>query len=252
MAGTRCRSSARSPERFSSSRPEAAAADDTQRPLAFQLFLLLGTSVFNADAQPPSSAAEPVDSVRVDAPVFELGTLWEITSVTGAQHRLLGQAVPAQSMDDLIIAHARVAGLRVTPLETLMEQFAGFDCIDTQAHLHILRDAMLTPAADFKELTRETLSLYAQQRLADLMTLQTTRFPRSAAARKADAELAQCAIDDRSERFLAKLDELLLEPGQFVAVGAAHLVGPKGLLARLHERGFRVRRVATDEPGPKP
>lgn len=155
----------------------------------------------------------------------------------------LGPELPAQSLDEVIIGRARMAGLPVQPLETVMEQFASFDCIDTQEHLHILRDALQTPSADFRSLNRATLKLYAQQKVADLMTLQAARFPRSAAARLADARLTQCAISDRNERFVEKLSTLLLEPGQFVAVGAAHLVGPTGLLARLHERGFRVERL---------
>ena len=164
----------------------------------------------------------------------------------------LGPELPAQSLDEVIIARARAAGLPVLPLETLMEQLASFDCIGSQEHLLILRDALLTPSADFRSLNRETLKLYAQQKLVDLMTLQTARFPRSAAARQADARLTQCAIHDRNQRFLERLDELLLEPGQFVAVGAAHLVGPTGLLARLHERGFRVERVSAQPAAPTP
>ena len=164
----------------------------------------------------------------------------------------LGPELPAQSLDEVVIARARAAGLPVLPLETLMEQLASFDCIGSQEHLHILRDALLTPSADFRSLNRETLELYAKQQLADLMTLQTARFPRSAAARLADARLTQCAIHDRNQRFLENLNQLLLEPGQFVAVGAAHLVGPTGLLARLHERGFRIERVGAAPAAPTP
>lgn len=165
---------------------------------------------------------------------------------------LLGPDLPAQSLDDMIIARARAAGLPVAPLETVMEQFASLDCIDTKEQLHLLRDALRTPAAEFRALTRETIELYAQQRLADLVALQTARFPRSQAARQADAQLTRCAIDERTERFLARLDTLLQEPGQFVAVGAAHLVGPAGLLARLHQRGFRVERVLAAESAAGP
>ncbi len=164
----------------------------------------------------------------------------------------LGPELPAQSLDELIMARARAAGLPVLPLETLMEQLASFDCITSQEHLFILRDALSTPPADFRSLNRETLKLYAQQQLGDLVTLQTARFPRSAAARQADARLTQCAINDRNERFLNKLDELLQEPGQFVAVGAAHLVGPSGLLARLHERGYQVEPVGVQPAATKP
>ncbi len=164
----------------------------------------------------------------------------------------LGPELPAQSLDEVIMARARAASLPVLPLETLMEQLASFDCIATSEHLLILRDALQTPSADFRSLNRETLKLYAQQKLMDLMTLQMAKFPRSAAARQADARLMQCAINDRNERFLVRLDELLREPGQFVAVGAAHLVGPAGLLARLHERGYQVEGVGAQPGGPAP
>lgn len=157
---------------------------------------------------------------------------------------LVGPDVPSQSLDERLIQEARASKLPVQALETAAEQFAIFDCIGLDGQLHLLRDAVRTPADKFRKLNVETIRLYASGKLADLVALQSDAFPSSDEARRADEELTRCGIDTRNERFLVQLDALLLEPGQFVAVGAAHLVGEWGLLQRLHDRGFLVEHIA--------
>ncbi len=155
----------------------------------------------------------------------------------------LDAVLPAQSLDEALIARARAQGHEVLALESVMEQFASFDCVDTTSQLWVLRDALNTPGAAFRKLNAQTLDLYAQQRVGDLVALQAAQFPQGAKARQADAALTRCVIEDRNRSFLSRLAPLLVQPGQFVALGAAHLVGPRGLLAGLVERGFVVQRL---------
>ena len=49
---------------------------------------------------------------------------------------------------------------------------------------------------------------------------------------------------DRNRNWLPKIDALFTRPGRaFVVVGAAHIVGPDGLLAMLRTRGYAVEQM---------
>jgi uncharacterized protein YbaP (TraB family) len=48
----------------------------------------------------------------------------------------------------------------------------------------------------------------------------------------------------RNDDWIPKLEKLFAQKGAFVAVGAAHLVGPRGVLASLKKLGYTVERVS--------
>ena len=68
-----------------------------------------------------------------------------------------------------------------------------------------------------------------------------------------DAEIAQYEeelVYSRNRDWIPKLEKLFAEGGAFVAVGADHLIGDKGVVALLGKRGYTVTRVFS--PTPKP
>jgi hypothetical protein len=50
----------------------------------------------------------------------------------------------------------------------------------------------------------------------------------------------------RNAKWIPLADKLIAGEGAFVAVGVAHLVGPKSVIALLEEQGHRVRRIRAD------
>jgi uncharacterized protein YbaP (TraB family) len=61
---------------------------------------------------------------------------------------------------------------------------------------------------------------------------------------KAEPRLYQVLLVDRNRNWLPKIESLFARPGRtFVVVGAAHLVGPDGLLAMLRARGYGVEQM---------
>ena len=58
---------------------------------------------------------------------------------------------------------------------------------------------------------------------------------------KDDPQLYQRLLVDRNRTWLPKIEALFARAGRaFVVVGAAHLVGPDGLLALLRAKGYQV------------
>ena len=47
-------------------------------------------------------------------------------------------------------------------------------------------------------------------------------------------------LDNRNKNWVAKLKKIMQDESVFVAVGAGHLVGPKGLIALLQKQGYEV------------
>ncbi|HWF84801.1 MAG TPA: TraB/GumN family protein, partial [Vicinamibacterales bacterium] len=61
---------------------------------------------------------------------------------------------------------------------------------------------------------------------------------------KSDPVMYQRMLVDRNRNWLPKLDALFSRAGHaFVVVGAAHLVGPDGLLQMLKAKGYTVEQM---------
>lgn len=167
---------------------------------------------------------------------------WVLTQLLQASPNL-----PLQPLDEKIAEQAQQAGLEVVALETLAEQFAAFECIDLAEQIVLLKETLAMPEPFFADLNRQALALYRQQHVGALVSQLGERFPMGAAARAAEARSTRCVIDDRNQRFARRLPALLEQTGAFVAIGAAHLTGQAGVLARLSEAGFQLDRLADPE-----
>jgi uncharacterized protein YbaP (TraB family) len=168
---------------------------------------------------------------------------WFLTAVLQT-----GSHLPSATLDELMIARARRAGLTVVALETPREQVLAFDCIAHEDQLLLLREALATDSVQFERINQDAIDLYRAQRTGDLIDMLIARFPISPEARAVDARQTRCLLEERNLRFADRLHAMLAEPGVFAAIGAGHLVGPGGVLALLAARGFTVVRVLDELP----
>jgi len=141
---------------------------------------------------------------------------------------------PANGVDRALIAD--FAGRPVRELEGIRAQLAIFDALPEAEQRSMLAAVLresVTARKDPARLQRAWLA-------GDATTIeQSTR-----GGFLADPALRQALLVGRNRRWIKALVPVLADtPRPLIAVGTAHLVGPEGLVARLGEHGYHVRRV---------
>ena len=232
--------------------PEVVAALDATRTSAFETLATDGeVSTFFAmaryeDARRLTDHVDPATLARIrealggdapDAAVLAKVKPWAILLML-AEVRDPGP-VP---LDAVLRAQARARNHAVTALELPDEQVASLDAIPMASQLGLMRWALDTRHARRAE-TEATTRAWLAGDLAGLWRL-------SLAPAKGDPVLAghlrallKHLISDRNLLFAHRLHLPLARGRVFVAVGALHLSGPRGLLALIEKQGYRITRV---------
>ena len=143
-------------------------------------------------------------------------------------------------LDIHLYKSALTAGKPVHGLETIDEQLAVFDDLSESDQVALLNET-LEVLEQLPEVHEHLLEAYLQRDLAELSRLVEEYL------RAGDSEVEKrfkaAVLDARHERMTERMIPLLEKGGHFVAVGALHLPGEDGILARLKALGFEVRRI---------
>ncbi|MGH8728143.1 MAG: TraB/GumN family protein [Burkholderiales bacterium] len=129
----------------------------------------------------------------------------------------------------------------VYQLESVEEQVAVFDGMPLATQIAMLNSA----AAYHEELPRfveQTIEAYLARDLSALWELNTL-YADEAEAEKHYDYFVERVLFSRNVRMAERAKERLSEGGAFIAVGALHLYGEKGVLALLQKQGYKVTRV---------
>lgn len=125
-------------------------------------------------------------------------------------------------------------GMRTVALESYVEQFAMFDRLAPEDQQVLLVDTAerSTPAAE--------RALVTAWITGDTETIEREMNSRLLS----DPELRKALLIDRNTAWVERIVSYL-DNGRrpFVAVGAAHMLGPDGLVALLEQQGYTVRRL---------
>ncbi len=152
----------------------------------------------------------------------------------------LPPARTGEFLDIHLYRTALAAGKEVIGLETIEEQVAVFDSLGEEDQILMLKETLDT-RHQLPLIFERLLEAYLDRDLTTLALLGDEYLGQG------DPGLAEnfrrAALDDRNLRMAARLDAYLRAGGCFIAVGALHLPGEDGLLARLGRAGLRVRAV---------
>ena len=147
-----------------------------------------------------------------------------------------------ESPDTRLAAQARARRMPVFRIEGVEEQIFTFDELPMQAQVALLKHS-LAHRDELLALADRTLDAYLTGDLGAIWRLREqfiARYPEVAAYQ---AQFTKRVIHDRSVVMAFRVQRELRRGRAFVAIGALHLYGEKGVLALLEEDGWRARRA---------
>ena len=177
-------------------------------------------------ADRPALAAA-LDRADMDEAEFASTESWAAALIIANADRV-GEV--ANGVDRALLAR----GLPILSLESFAEQFAIFDQLAPED-----QQVLLVETAEDADPAEERALIEAWAAGDD----ETLRREIDSGF-LTDPELRRALLDRRNRAWVEEVAPLLEEDHRpFVAVGAAHLLGPGGLPALLEARGFKVRRL---------
>ncbi len=143
-------------------------------------------------------------------------------------------------LDQWLQTEARARGKPVYALETGDEQIALFNELSEADQLAMLESAIKDNArieALFEDMTARYLA-------RDVGGIYSEMLVQSQSMNKQLLELFLLRFnDERNRTMIVRMAERLAEGGAFIAIGALHLPGERGLVSLLQNQGYRVERV---------
>lgn len=158
---------------------------------------------------------------------------------------LLLQMPQQQTEDVLDVTLQRMAsqqGKSLNYLETVDEQVAAFENMSDQEQIALLKHAVETHH-ELKTQTEKLVQAYLQRDLGLMWQIGESEVARRPELRAVKEVFDQRLLYDRNARMVVRMQPQLAAGNAFVAVGALHLYGQKGLLSLLARDGYRVTRV---------
>ena len=147
-----------------------------------------------------------------------------------------------KTLDDNLFVAARLSRLQILPLELLEEQIAAFDTVPVVTQVALLSHALDHRAA-LNANVEPTIAAWLRGDLAALARVSERAREQFPEMRTHYDRLLRHIIHDRTALMHHRLFMPLRKGRVFVAIGALHLPGERGLLALLHDDGYRLTRV---------
>jgi len=177
---------------------------------------------------------------QIPAPVLDRLEPWLPTVMLGLEdlgHALeeLKPGAEPRMMDVELMKEANQRGKEVTYFETVEEQIGVFDSISLEEQV--------------RELTRTLEAAGSEQARALLAGFSSGDEAALSAALFDENEIASApgfydrVLFARNAAWLPVIEKETTRGGAFIAVGAGHLLGEKGIVAELRRRGYVVTRV---------
>ncbi|MEX6508306.1 TraB/GumN family protein [Jiella sp. M17.18] len=148
-------------------------------------------------------------------------------------------------LDVELAKRAKAAGKPVEGLETAEEQLSALAGIPLKTQADSLV-ATLQVENRMPDILETMISLYLKGDIAMIMPAIEAAVPNGGlivGTTEGDAAFEERVVTDRNVRMAERLQPILSKGGAFVAVGALHLPGEKGVVALLRKDGWTVTRA---------
>lgn len=148
----------------------------------------------------------------------------------------------ARVLDMKIAEMGKASGKDVIGLETISAQLEALAAVPEQQQLDMLRSSLRF--ADRTNDMMETLvQLYLKRKISAALPFQIALAKEAGIGDEAFAGFQQKLLFERNDKMRAVAEPLLDQGGVFIAVGALHLPGDRGLVEQFRQAGYTVTAV---------
>jgi uncharacterized protein YbaP (TraB family) len=161
------------------------------------------------------------------------GVLLNLHNPRGAQ---------GSSLDSQLVELARARRMPLYQIEGVEEQIFTFDEFPMDSQVVLLKHS-LAHRDELLELAERTLDAYLVGDLSGIWALREQFAERHPQVAAHQAILTRRVVHDRSVVMAFRMQRQLRQGRAFVALGALHLYGERGVLALLEADGYRASRI---------
>jgi uncharacterized protein YbaP (TraB family) len=199
------------------------------------------------DARTLSDDIGPSDFERVLEALRPIGLTRELVSKLKPWGVLLNLRTSRQPsgtpmLEERLYRQARARRMVIEQIENVEEQVFTFDEMSKTSQVALLKHYLGHPDA-LDALAERTLEAYLARDLEALWRAQQDYARRHPEIAAHHAELVKRVVLDRSVVMAFRMQRELRRGRAFVAVGALHLYGDRGVLALIEEDGYRAVRL---------
>lgn len=146
------------------------------------------------------------------------------------------------SQDALLMSLAQGKSKTIRGLETTEEHFGALDSFSIEDQLVMLRAVLKRSAKDKERNFEDLVKVYLSGDIARIGKLND-QITGDVLPEDLWARMRTKLIDERNGLMAERIAEQAVKSNVFVAVGASHLAGKEGLIARLRNAGYQVNPV---------
>lgn len=147
------------------------------------------------------------------------------------------------AQDNLLMGKAEDAGKEIIGIEDTQEHFGVMDTFSLDEQIIMLR-AVLKRSPEVKQRDFESLMKAYQAGDSDKIASLDEKITGGMLPPELWARMRTKLLDERNVVMAQRIIEEAKSKNVFVAVGASHLAGKGGLVARLKDAGYKMQRVS--------
>lgn len=163
-----------------------------------------------------------------------------LLAISDCERKKMDGGAPALDMQ--IEKTASDAGKTLAGLETADQQLTAMTSIPEDQQIQMLK-AALKYADRSNDMIETLVQMYLKRQIGAAMPLQIAMAAKTGTPAAAYDGFLKLLLTDRNARMRDSAKPLLDKGQAFIAVGALHMPGPKGLVALLREAGYTVTAV---------
>lgn len=178
--------------------------------------------------------AAACQKLRIDCALMQKARPWLAAVQLSVAYVLAQGQAPDSGVERVLEAEAQQAGKIRNYFETTEQQLTFFANLPMDVEIGFLRSTL-------KEILQSSDTASAMNRAWALGDTATLEAYLSEMTKEAGPEIYAALIVDRNRAWTEEIDRIMKGRGKvFIAVGAAHLLGPDSVPAMLRAKGYKV------------